>query len=194
MPALRNAGPPRTQHAVDPVTQPQPQGASSSPTPQAAPSAFPSKRADSRLLSEPVPTLLVATGPPVPSSLNLSSLVNKFDPYHKAPSSRDCETAAPPGSSSQGGTSVSSYLFRQDHWRGLRRKRPNQVAPILEPRRESPAPESSASSNWSGWRDWSEWEKCNAKSFLSPFVCFCCPRVLHPYARGGPKWPCGRTE
>ena len=94
--------------------------------------------------------------PPAEGSMPWSSIISKGDPYQKVPPYKGMDTAVPSSSSPRGGTSKGSNLFRQERWRGLRRKEPRPDAPRLGAHQEPPAPESSASSDWTGWRDWSD--------------------------------------
>ena len=52
-----------------------------------------------------------------------------------------------------------SNLSRQPHWWGLRRRNNRPPVPSPDHHKESPAADSSGSSNWLGWRDWSEWQQ-----------------------------------
>ena len=105
------------------------------------------KRADFRLLDWPASSSPSFAGMTADGSLQLTSLISKGDPSQKAPPHMEVDTAVPSSASSKGGASKGSLsnLFRQDHWRGLRRKKIRPDAPRLEPHRESPVPQSSDS-------------------------------------------------
>ena len=99
------------------------------------------------------------------TSLKLTSLIPKGESSRKVPYG-ESDAAAPSGASSRGGTSSYSNLSRQEHWRGLRRKKTRPEAPHLDAPQESATQESSAPFHWMGWQDWSGWKK--KKEF---FVC-----------------------
>ena len=130
------------QPAVNPTMQPKPKAFSPSPQPP----NLPSGSAKQLNLSSMLPSVL----------WERSSLPVFREPRNKATSCDERDTAAPSGAASRGGASSSSNLFLQDHWRGFRRKKQRPPGPFWGPHPESPAPESSASSDWIGWRDWSE--------------------------------------
>ena len=124
------------------------------------------KRADFRFLgwgASPSPSF---SGLPVEGSLQLTSLIPRGDSYREVAPYEELDTAVPSSSSPRAGASTGSNRFRQDHWRGLRRKKLRPEAPRLEAHQESAAPESSASSDWTGWRDWADWGKWDISVFL----------------------------
>ena len=71
----------------------------------------------------------------------------------------ESDAAAPSSASPRGGTSSYSNLSRQEHWRGLRRKKTYLENPRLDAPQESAAQELSAFSDWMGWQDWSKRKK-----------------------------------
>ena len=71
------------------------------------------------------------------------------EPYNKLSPTTERRNEAP----------LRSNLFRQPYWLGLRHRNYRPLASSLGAHTESPAPESSGSSDWTGWRDSSEWKK-----------------------------------
>ena len=106
----------------------------------------------------PSSSCLGVAGLTVDGSLRLDSLLPKGGTSQHAPSSKGSDTAKPSGAPSKVGSPKGSPsdAFLGDHWRGPRRPRPRQAAPVLGQNRESP----DAPSSWySGWGDWGEWKE-----------------------------------
>ena len=91
-------------------------------------------------------------------SSHVTALFSKGGPLQKATSRMEVDTTVPSSASSRGGALKGSFsdVFRPDHWRGLRRKKPRPDAPRLEAHRESSVHQSSDSPELTGWRDWSD--------------------------------------
>ena len=71
------------------------------------------------------------------------------EPHSQSSSNHERKNEAPPRSN----------FCRQPHWRGLRRRNNRPPAPSPDHHKESPAADSSGSSDWRAWRDLSEWKK-----------------------------------